>query len=177
MTVRRREAYWLAIGTLSGLLMLPGSLSAQDDAMERSTLSGLAAVLVAAGVGEGNTSLSSYAEDRLARDVQLHLRNGEIPVLESGERPPPEAGVLAVTLDVLEAPALDGAVFYSIRIEAIQVVRLARDPTQRAAAPTWNVRSLGYAGSVQRLEEGLPELIKEQVDRFVRAYWSVNARR
>jgi len=107
---------------------------------------------------------NGLATSRLQADVEEELSKAGIPVLPRNEIGPTDL-LLYININAYQ---LDELFFYSICIEAQQLVILARDPSIEMQATTWNVGSIGSVGLVNLYE--IRGAIKSHVNEFIKDY-------
>ena len=105
---------------------------------------------------------NGLATSRLQADVEEELSKAGIPVLPRNEIGPTDL-LLYININAYQ---LDELFFYSICIEAQQLVILARDPSIEIQATTWNVGSIGSVGLVNLYE--IRGAIKSHVNEFIK---------
>jgi hypothetical protein len=108
--------------------------------------------------------------DQIQTDVELHLRLAGIKVLTMEQRQAtPGMPYLYVNLNTVKNRETYS---FSIEITLRQRVNLRRDPNISVAAATWDVRRIGTVGSADL--NHVRDDIKDDVDKFINAWLSVN---
>jgi hypothetical protein len=157
------------------LFVTPGW--ALDDEYARATLRGLGGVQVLVAELRADLEHAGLTRQQLQTDIEGRLRRAGIRVLAPEERPlVPRAPYLSVSVVAVLVPdAVQGLIIYGITMELRQNVLL--DPTSALVydATTWKTPL--YVGAVGRVNMSqIRETVSAQVDHFIHAYLSVNAR-
>jgi hypothetical protein len=107
-------------------------------------------------------------------DVELRLRQAGIKVLTQTERlAAPGGPYLLIRADTLRIKSAPGLYAYSVIVELAQFIRLDHDPSIIARGTTWSPTGvIGIVGSGELNQ--IRDRIKDQVDRFINAWLSVN---
>jgi hypothetical protein len=153
------------------LVVMAGVAAALDIEDSRQLLKGLKGVHVVVEELKADVEQSGLTKTAIQADVELQLRQAGIPVLSLDEYlKTPGHPYLHINLS---GSLRDVLYVYSFRVELRQVVRLYRDLSIFCyGIPTWGVGSVGRVG-----QENMPRVrdyIKDDVDKFISAYLSVN---
>src|ERR1700737_4943932 len=126
-------------------VLIPSQAAADNDA-ERESLKALRGVAVAVQAAlPPEAEQGGLSQAKLQTDVELKLRQAGIRVLTSTERLSAAGSpTLVVTLGTTRSPA--GFYAYSVTVNLVQAVYLARDPTVGAWAATWTLGGVGFVG-------------------------------
>ena len=161
--------------TLLGLLV---TLSwASDDEYARATLRGLGGVQVLVAEIRADLEHAGLTRQQLQTDIEGRLRRAGMRVLAPEERLlVPRAPYLYVSVVASLVPdAVQELIVYGITMEVRQNVVLDTTSALVYDATTWSTPL--YVGSVGRVNMSqIRETVSEQVDPFINAYLSVNAR-
>ncbi len=155
------------------LLILPllhANPSLADDEFERQTLIGLGGVYVLIEDLHEDVRRIGITESRLRTDIELKLRMAGIKVLTNGEllRTPGQPS-LYLALTLIHRSNRTGHP-YSLALDLQQGIKLDRDPSISVpGGVTWGTNAVGI-GDAPFIRQG----IKDQVDKFINAYLSVN---
>ena len=158
-----------------GLLVTPSW--ALDDEYARATLRGLGGVGVLVADLRSDLEHAGLPRQQLQTDIEVRLRQAGIRVLAPEERPlVPRAPYLYVSVVAsLASDTVQALIVYGIQVEVRQNVVLDTTPALVYDATTWSTPL--YVGSVGRVNMSqIRETVSEQVDPFINAYLSVNAR-
>jgi hypothetical protein len=157
------------------LLVTTTAATAQgDDEYTRKSLRGLKGVQVVVEGIKPEAEASGLYAAAILTDVELKLRQAGIKVLTGAEaRVAPGQPYLYVQVGLASNPKTELYAFF-IRVELCQDVQLLRDPSSLAGGiATWS--PAGTVGTVGKENlRTLRDNIKDQVDKFINAYLSVN---
>jgi hypothetical protein len=141
-----------------------------DNEFTRKSLKGLTGVEVAVTPLDSDAIKDGLSEAQIQTDVELRLRMAGVKVLTSEEMlKAPGMPTLRVFVNTIKREELYS---YSAEVYLEQNVRLARDPADLFIAQTWNCGAVGRVGS-HNLNQ-IRDIIKDEVDKFINAYLSVN---
>jgi hypothetical protein len=175
---RRATGLWrqpsITLVTKSALLLL--SLAtialASDDKIDRASLRGIKAVcLVVEVTDQGQGAGSGPSQEQLQSEVRDRVRWAGIPLDKDS--------TTCLYLNVRPLPAMGknnkpvGLYAIDFKLEFMQAVTLARDPTIRAYASTWSLANLANV-PVQDVDRTTREVSIDLVNKFIKAYQSVN---
>src|SRR6476646_1325135 len=154
------------------LLLLPLAVAtvASDDKTDRNSLRGIKAVCTVVEVDQPQGSASLLSQDQLQSELQNKLRRAAIPLDKDA--------TTCLYLNVRPLPAMGknnkpiGLYAIDLKLEFMQAVTLARDPTIRAYAATWSLANLANVPT-QEVERSTREVAIDLVNKFIRAYQSV----
>ena len=145
---------------------------ASDDKTDRASLRGIKNVCtVIEVIDPGQGSASGMSQDQLQSQVREKLRRAGIPFDNDA--------TTCLYLSVRPLPAMGknnkpiGLYAIDFKLEFMQAVTLARDPAIRAYAATWSVANLANVPAAD-VERTTREISIDLVDKFIRAYQSVN---
>jgi hypothetical protein len=144
----------------------------ESPAYMRVTLRGIKAVDVQVAPIEPEIENLGLRRDQIQTDVELELRRNRIPIARDSSG---ATGHLYLVMNCLELSVPKGILACSVLLELIQDVRLMRDPSITALAPTWNDGGIA-TGNVDRLTD-LRQTIRDFVDEFSNAYLEQNRQR
>jgi hypothetical protein len=154
------------------LLSLAATAWSFDTPAARSTLKGIKALRVQIAPLPTDLQRLGLAWDQIQADVELRLRQAGIIVSQAEATATP---LLWVALNSL--PRGDSFfVSFSIKLDLVQFVQLARDMSIGAPAPTWGVDTVG-TGDMHPTETNrtaFRDFVRELVDRFINAYLEQN---
>lgn len=170
-----RYAVPLSSSALAAALLLaavaPPAGGQVDNEITRKTLEGLEGVYVLVEGFEPEAKRAGFDEAKFKTTVEMRLLEGGINVLTQDELLA-VPGMPFIYLIVHPGHTRPGQIApYSIRLELLQMVSLDRDPSTLTPAGTWGTSALGD-GDLPYIRAG----VKQQVDEFVSAWWSVNKR-
>lgn len=138
---------------------------ANDNEYSRQSLKGLNGVAVIVEDLNPEEESAGLTEASIQTDVKLKLRLAGIQVVDEALSHFLYVNVNVVTGSTDYWP-------YNIDVEFLQDVRLVRDVSIIVAAETWSV---GMAGGISKANvHKIRDYIKDQVDKFINAYLSVN---
>jgi len=156
------------------LLCLAAPAWSFDTPAARSTLKGIKALRVQIAPLPTDLQRLGLAWDQIQADVELRLRQSGITVSQAEATATP---ILWVALNSL--PRGDSFfVSFSIKLDLVQFVQLARDMSIGAPAPTWGLDTVG-TGDLHPTEANrtaFRDFVRELVDRFINAYLEQNPR-
>ena len=155
------------------LLLLPLAVIAlaSDDKTDRNSLRGVKAVCTVVEVDQPQGSANLLNQDQLQSDILNKLRRAAIPLDKDA--------TTCLYLNVRPLAAMGknnkpiGLYAIDLKLEFMQAVTLARDPTIRAYAATWSLANLANVPT-QEVERSTREVAIDLVNKFIRAYQSVN---
>ena len=150
------------------MLAIAGPSAANDGESSRATLKGLAGVNVLVEDFDDDDRRAGFDEKAFQTAAELKLRLAGIKVLTRVERlSTPGMPWLYVNVNSMATEA-DRIAPGAISLELNQGARLERNG-ESATAATWSVRALGIGDAPYALEG-----FKEQMDKFLNAWLSVN---
>lgn len=161
--------------TLSALVLAPATARAQNTPESSATLRGLPGVSIHVEPPVAALADHGITTDVLSTQVEHHLRDGGVPVLNPDSKPTvPGQPTLVVTVTPIYDEYADQCI-YAIRVELIQTVHLARihDPdAPTVLATTWSTGGIGVESKGWR--DALIEDVGAFVDTFVDAFAASN---
>lgn len=151
-----------------GVLFLTCSAWADDTPGTRATLKGVTAVKVSVASTSVDANQDGLRSADLQGDAERRLREAGVPVTPSA---------LALLFIDIGTDKIASIPRYacSLRVDLLQLVKLARDPTIEAFTPTW---SLGRVAEVSAAN--LPTvrgIVRDLVDQFINAYLEQNPKK
>ena len=155
------------------LLLLPLAVIAlaSDDKTDRNSLRDVKAVCTVVEVDQPQGSASLLNQDQLQSEILNRLRRAAIPLDKDS--------TTCLYLSVRPLPAMGknnkpiGLYAIDLKLEFMQAVTLARDSTIRAYAATWSLANLANVPA-QEVERSTREVAIDLINKFIRAYQSVN---
>jgi hypothetical protein len=153
------------------LLALAVIALASDDKTDRNSLRGVKAVCTVVEVDQPQGSANLLNQDQLQSEILNKLRRAAIPLDKDA--------TTCLYLNVRPLAAMGknnkpiGLYAIDLKLEFMQAVTLARDPTIRAYAATWSLANLANVPA-QEVERSTREVAIDLVNKFIRAYQSVN---
>lgn len=169
--MNRRKHFCIITTVVFALLNMTTFSLAAYHSIQRESLRGLKGVYVSVENLTPEIQKDGLTKDRIQGDVELMLRTAGIKILSKEEWFDEEGGPsLYVNANVLKLSATREYV-YSVNISFKQTVYPIRKPMEITGAATWSVG--GIVGITPDLGK-IRASIKEQVDEFIKAYWSVN---
>jgi len=148
---------------------------ARDTKETRKTLKGIKGVGIKIMIDDDAKNIGLY-ESVGKTDVELKLRLAGIKIYDESEvENIPGKPYLMVMVDALKTDSIK-VMSFSIRVELYQYVSLIRNSQVAAYAATWHVGhySMCYPnGCTDSIRNG----IKDEVDKFINAYLSVNPKK
>ena len=170
-SMNRRKHFRIITIVIFALLNVTTFSLAGYHSIQRESLRGLKGVYVSVENLTPEIQKDGLTKDRIQGDVELMLRTAGIKILSKEEWFDEEGGPsLYVNANVLKLSATSEYV-YSVNISFKQTVYPIRKPMEITGAATWSVG--GIVGITPDLGK-IRASIKEQVDEFIKAYWSVN---
>ena len=170
--LRRIPSIVLVTKSVLLLLWLAVIAFASDDKTDRASLRGIKAVcLVVEVMDQGHAAGSGLSQEQLHSQVRDRVRSAEIPINKDS--------TTCLYLNVRALPAMGknnkpvGLYAIDFKLEFMQAVTLARDPSIRAYASTWSLVNLANVPA-QDVERTTREISADLVNRFIKAYKSVN---
>ncbi len=155
------------------LLCSTVAVRADDDEYSRRSLAGLKGIAIFIPELPPEVEQSGLMNSAIRTDVELKLRQSGIHIIGANEGDGLSA-VLTVGVEVL--PSGTGLWAYDVNVDVRQVVVLARDPSIRLPLnKTWSSGAFGTVGKLN--VRNLREQVKDQVDKFINAYLSVNPKK
>jgi hypothetical protein len=154
------------------LLAIAAAAPASDDKTDRATLRGLKGVCTVVEVlDQTKSDVGLISREKLQSEIEGRLQQAGIPLDKNS--------TTCLYLSVRALPAIGknnrpiGLYAVDVKLEFLQAVTLARDSAVRQYAPTWSLSNLATVPA-DSLEQTTREMAIDLVDRFVRAYRSVN---
>jgi hypothetical protein len=153
------------------LLALAVIALASDDKTDRNSLRGVKAVCTVVEVDQPQGSANLLNQEQLQSEILNKLRRAAIPLDKDA--------TTCLYLNVRPLAAMGknnkpiGLYAIDLKLEFMQAVTLARDPTIRAYAATWSLANLANVPT-QEVERSTREVAIDLVNKFIRAYQSVN---
>ncbi|HTM47070.1 MAG TPA: hypothetical protein VL285_00210 [Bryobacteraceae bacterium] len=154
------------------LVLCPLALAfASDDKTDRASLKGLKAVCTVVEVSDQSQGAVSLSQEQLLSDVRDKLNMAKIPV--------DKEATACLYLNVRLLPAMGrnskpiGLYAADFKLEFLQAATLARDPAIRTYASTWSLANMANVPA-QDVERTTREIVTDLMEKFVRAYKSVN---
>jgi hypothetical protein len=142
-----------------------------DTPEPRATLKGIAAIVVLVESLKPDAERDGLSRDQLQTDVELRLRKAGIKAVSFGGV---ESSEMLLYLNVNSSKSREVEIYgYSIDLEFLQQVLLARDPRVRTRTATWSTSQTGIVGS-RNLSRGVRDSVADLVDRFINAYLEQN---
>lgn len=168
---------WTPAMAISGFIMaLVSPAVALDTKSERATLAGLTGVEVVVEDMDPDAEREGLAKTTLRTDVELKLRQAGIRILTVTERlAAPGMPYLYLRVATLRDEAVGGLYAINIALEVNQEVRLTRNPTTTAYAPTWGAGAVGLY-SARKLPTAR-DVVRDFADQFINAYLAANPKR
>jgi hypothetical protein len=154
------------------LTLICANARASDNEITRNTLRGLKGVYV--GVEELNKEVTKdgLTVDSIRTDTELKLHLAGIPVL-SKDAWAKEPGLPYLDVSVNVGKPEQGVYIYNIIVALRQDVILVRSPDISSRAETWFVGGVGLTPDLKDIRE----VTKDEVDKFINAYLSVNPKK
>lgn len=157
-----------------GLLLLvaaPTTALGKDPfaALKQRTLAGLIGVAPSISMNVEAGAGKEFDEQRIKKDVLLEVRKAGIPVFEPDV---PGVGLLSVIISAVRINNLKNAYAFSVQVELVQMVSLARDPSLGSVATTWDAAAVGTGDF-----EFVRRSVRDKVNDFALAYLTVNPKR
>jgi hypothetical protein len=154
------------------------SVGQADNKNSRETLAGLTGVWVSVELKTDEAQRNGLTEAQLRTDVELKLREAGIKVVafeEIGRIP----GLPYVYVGVGALPLTStlGLYAFSVNMDLIQAIRLARNPSTLALGRTWNGRGVFRTVGASNLEEEVRKAVRDLTDQFINAYLAANPKR
>jgi hypothetical protein len=146
---------------------LPAIGRANDTESSQRSLKGIKAIGVIVEKLRAE-SPKGLTEEQLQNDVELRLRNAGIAIIPSDQAVAPYLYVRVNSMQLPKSPQY----VYAIGIELNQFVKIGRDMRITAIATTWEKGGTGWTSR----PEGIRDDVEEYVDKFIRAFLSVNPR-
>jgi hypothetical protein len=154
------------------LTLICGMAYAIDNEISRQTLKGLKGVYVLVEPPLESVKKEGLTTDVIRTDVELKLRLAGIPVL-SREECLKEPGHPCLYVDPHIMKSNLGTYIYNTDLEVTQLILLERSHDIRTTAATWSIWTLGTTPNLRTIRHD----IKDQVDKFINAYLSVNPKK
>jgi hypothetical protein len=155
---------------LALLALVP--VQAKNDALPWPSLQGLEGVRVAIDSLAPELVDRGITEDVVFAEVQLQMRQADIPILDETMKPALGDPVLRVVVTADVHPTFDQCSF-AVRFELEQTVVLERQPkAEPVRGVTWSVGGIGEGGNTWR--DVLREEVMFYTSRFVEAYLEAN---
>jgi len=155
---------------IATFVLLPARCAPGDNERTRNSLRGLAGAEVLIEGLSADAKQDGLNEQDIQTDVELTLRLAGIKVLTRRESiTTPGIPCLYVNVGLLSR---GGTYTSSIEVSLEQEALLERDPTIRTTVATWSVGSIGIVGKTQ-----IRGAIKDEIDKFLNAYLSVNPKK
>ena len=169
----KRKIWFVLIITFLFLVKLGSQSFAGDSARSRATLTGLRGVHVKVERLRSEIVKDGLTQQQIEEDVKQKLNSAGIKILSDTEGLRQFANpYLYVNPSISKTKA--GLYLCFITVEFVQDVRLARNRRILRPAPTWSV---GVEGAIYKnFADKVRNHIKDLMDRFIKAYLSVNPR-
>jgi hypothetical protein len=171
-TVLRRIPSIASVTKSALLLCLAVIAFASDDKTDRASLRGIKAVcLVVEVTDQGQGAGSGLSQEQLYSLVRDRVRWADIPIDKDS--------TTCLYLNVRPLPAMGknnkpvGLYAIDFKLEFMQAVTLARDPSIRSYASTWSLANLANVPA-QDVERTTREISIDLINKFIKAYQSVN---
>ena len=168
----RRRASISVMRSALLLLSLAVLAFASDDKTDRASLRGIKAICVVVEVmDQGQGAGSGLNSEQLQSEIRDKLRRAGIPLDKDS--------TTCLYMSVRPLPAMGknnrpvGLYAIDFKLEFMQAATLARDPAIRAYASTWSLANLANVPA-QDIERTTREITIDLVEKFIRAYQSVN---
>ncbi len=143
---------------------------AQDDELNRQTLSGLQGVQVVIESLKPEIKGHGLTADRLRADTERKLEMAGVKVLsETENQMTPGRPYIYVHSNISKYRYLLGYI-YTNRVELVQDVFLVRALNIKTGSVTWSISTTGIAPNLEDIRTSMENL----VDYFIEAYLSVN---
>lgn len=165
---------------LPRILLIAMVLTVNSKAADEDSLKGLRGVAVVVESIPDVAQRDGLGETLVQTDAELRLRLAGIKVLSKDEFSDASGGpYLYINVNAMPASALDGRYVMNVAVELRQEVKLLRDPTIKTFATTWAVRTIGLIGYIRMIAgsgRDVRDVLKDDIDRFINAYLTVNPR-
>ena len=146
----------------------------EENKFSQFTLAGLKGVYLIVNEISLAIEREGLTKNLLKRAIKLKLRQADIRVLTEEELLfMPGKPCLYLSMHAVKNSEFSFYAYWT-SLELRQLVRLERDKNIKVFAITWSVRSIGML-NVKELSK-IRESVRELVDRFINAYFSVNPR-
>jgi hypothetical protein len=152
--------------------LISGNAYAFSSEVGTNTLKGLKGVYVGIEDISEEVIKDGLTVDSIRTDVELKLRLAGIPVL-SKEAWAKEPGLPYLDVSVNVGKPEQGGYIYNIIVALRQGVFLERSPDISAQAETWFVGGVGLTPDLRDIRH----VTKDEVDKFINAYLSVNPKK
>jgi hypothetical protein len=164
-----RAILFLSSTVALALTLICGNAYAVSSEGGTNTLRGLKGVYV--GIEDLNKEVvkDGLTADSIRTEVELKLHLAGIPVL-SKEAWAKEPGLPYLDVSVNAGKPEQGGYIYNIIVALRQEVILVRSPHISAQAETWFVAGIGITPDLKDIRD----VTKEEIDKFINAYLSVN---
>ena len=151
-------------------------LAGQDDEYSRKTLVGLGGVYVLVEEVGDSALRDGLSKQQLRTDVELRLREAGILVLTEEQTLAKESGAyLYVYIHAVNSSK--GFYAVHVRVELKQRVKLIRNSSIIAVAPTWSAAPItGMVGSAY-LSSSMRDKVRDMTDQFINTYLAANPRK
>ena len=160
----------IALSVLA-LIFWPVPSHSYDNANSRESLRGLKGVYVSVEKIDRDVERDGLDSTGIAAEVEQRLRTAGINVLSKAQwRDATGSPYLYINANILKLKET-AEYIYSLNVQFRQNIYTTREPAEIIAASTWSLG--GIVGITHNLET-IKELVKEQTDRFIDAYFSVN---
>jgi len=165
-----------ALVAVTVVFLFSSTLLAQGDSeSSRKTMKDLTGIYVDVSLPPDAAQIG-LSEAQVRADVELWLRMAGIRVLTREEwlkvlaRP-----VLVIDLALYKMKSVEGNYSHYINVRLNQSAMLPRDPQTFISADTWDVASVGVVNASST--KWIRDQIKDQVDLFINAWFSMNPKR
>ena len=149
-----------------------------DDDNSRQTLAGLTGVYVGVDLTTNGSQPNGLTETQLRTDVELKLRQAGIKVLSTEDvTRTPGVPFLFVKVSTLELRGGAGLYSFSIGVELLQAIQLARNPSVSGLGRTWNANATYGTFGSGKLGEEVRRVVRDLTDQFINAYLAANPKR
>ena len=146
----------------------------EDDTRDRLSLRDLDGVRVAVEEVPRALQVNGVSRDTLHKAVESQLRRAGITVLNSGEFP---VGDPYLDVRITASKETGGFIAYAVEVSFVQIVFLRRNPAATFnKAQTWKAAGAVGLARPARLSASIDEDLSRQIDQFVQAYLSANAK-
>jgi len=168
-----RKHWILLITFILPLLTLSSPVMASDSQISRESLRDLKGIYVSVEKLAPEIGKDGLTGNSIGRDVESMLRKAKIKTLSKAEWfDATGSPYLYVNANVLKLPSTKEYI-YSVNIAFKQNVYPVREAVEILGAATWSVGGIiGITPSLDKIRAS----IREQVDKFIKAYLSVNPR-
>ena len=168
------KKHWILLITfILPLLTLTSPVMASDSQISRESLRGLKGIYISVEKLAPEIEKDGLTVNSIGRDVESMLRKANIKTLSKAEwLDATGSPYLYVNANVLKLPGTKEYI-YSVNIAFKQNVYPVREAIEISGAATWSVGGIiGITPSLEKIRAS----VREQVDKFIKAYLSVNTR-